>query len=97
MGSRGIQNILTMLEVAVQAVRGCGASPVLLAAMGSHGGGTRQGQKDVLDSLGITEERLGAPVITCDVTRAIGKRPADLWRTCWSRRSVWTQSSPSTG
>ena len=32
-GSRGIQNILTMLEVAVQAVRGCGASPVLLAAM----------------------------------------------------------------
>lgn len=39
-GSRGIQNILTMLEVAVQAVRGCGASPVLLAAMGSHGGGT---------------------------------------------------------
>ena len=31
-GSRGIQNILTMLEVAVQAVRGCGASPVLLAA-----------------------------------------------------------------
>lgn len=56
-GSRGIQNILTMLEVAVQAVRGCGASPVLLAAMGSHGGGTRQGQKDVLDSLGITEER----------------------------------------
>lgn len=77
-GSRGIQNILTILEVAVQAVRGCGASPVLLAAMGSHGGGTRQGQKDVLDSLGITEERLGAPVITCDVTRAIGETPGGL-------------------
>ena len=77
-GSRGIQNILTMLEVAVQAVRGCGASPVLLAAMGSHGGGTRRGQKDVLDSLGITEERLGAPVITCDVTRAIGETPGGL-------------------
>ena len=67
-----------MLEVAVQAVRGCGASPVLLAAMGSHGGGTRQGQKDVLDSLGITEERLGAPVITCDVTRAIWETPGGL-------------------
>ena len=63
-GSRGIQNILTMLEVAVQAVRGCGASPVLLAAMGSHGGGTRQGQKDVLDSLGITEEQLEAQAST---------------------------------
>lgn len=96
-GSRGIQNILTMLEVAVQAVRGCGASPVLLAAMGSHGGGTRQGQKDVLDSLGITEERLGAPVITCDVTRALGNARRTCGAHAWSRRSVWTQSSPSTG
>ena len=32
----------------------------------------------MLDSLGITEERLGAPVITCDVTRAIGETPGGL-------------------
>lgn len=74
-GNRGIQSILTMLGVVVQTVRDCGASPVPLAAMGSHGGGTRQGQEDVLDSLGITEERLDAPVITCDVIRVIGETP----------------------
>ena len=71
-GSRGIQNILTMLEAAIGVVRSKGATPVLLAAMGSHGGGTEAGQKDVLDSLGITEERLGAKVITCATGRAIG-------------------------
>lgn len=71
-GSRGIQNILTMLEAAIGVVRSRGATPVLLAAMGSHGGGTEAGQKDVLDSLGITEERLGAKVVTCATGRAIG-------------------------
>ncbi|MDR1359770.1 MAG: hypothetical protein LBJ82_02215 [Deltaproteobacteria bacterium] len=77
-GSRGIQNILPMLEVAVQMVKEAGAAPVLLAAMGSHGGGTAEGQKEVLDSLGITEERLGARVVTCDVGREIGKTPSGL-------------------
>lgn len=71
-GSRGIQNILTILETTVNYVKEKGAQPVLLAAMGSHGGGTAAGQKDVLDSLGITEERLGARVITCDQGREVG-------------------------
>ncbi len=71
-GSRGIQNILTILDGVIAAVRTSGATPVLLAAMGSHGGGTEAGQKEVLDSLGITEERLGAKVITCASGREIG-------------------------
>jgi hypothetical protein len=72
-GSRGIQNILTILEIAVGFVKDCGATPVLLAAMGSHGGGVESGQKEMLDSLGITEERLGAKVITCAEGREVGK------------------------
>ncbi len=72
-GSRGIQNICGMLEAAIGVVRRCGAQPVLLAAMGSHGGGTEEGQKEVLDSLGITEERLGAKVVTCVSCRSIGQ------------------------
>ena len=71
-GSRGIRNILTILDGVIAAVRGRGAEPVLLAAMGSHGGGTEDGQKDVLDSLGITEERLGAKIVTCARGREIG-------------------------
>lgn len=72
-GSRGIQNICAMLEAVIAVVRRCGATPVLLAAMGSHGGGTPQGQKEVLDSLNITEERLGAKVVTCATCRSIGQ------------------------
>ena len=44
-GSRGIQNICAMLEAAIAVVRRCGATPVLLAAMGSHGGGTPKGKR----------------------------------------------------
>ena len=71
-GSRGIRDILSILETAVGWVKERGAEPVLLAAMGSHGGGTAAGQKEVLDSLGITEERLGARVVTCDQGREVG-------------------------
>jgi hypothetical protein len=64
-GSRGIQNLGTILKETVHYVRGLGGAPQLIAAMGSHGGGKEQGQKEVLDSLGITEAILGAPVVTC--------------------------------
>lgn len=77
-GSRGIQNICAMLEAAIGVVRRCGATPVLLAAMGSHGGGTAEGQKEVLDSLNITEERLGVKVVTCSTCRSIGQTPDGL-------------------
>ena len=77
-GSRGIQNILLILETVIACVREKGATPVLLSAMGSHGGGTAAGQKEVLDSLGITRERLGAEVITCDKGRAIGTTSTGL-------------------
>ncbi|WP_371367174.1 hypothetical protein SRRS_12400 [Sporomusa rhizae] len=72
-GSRGIQNIVTILRQVVQYVRQHGGEPFLLAAMGSHGGGTADGQKEVLDSLGLTEEQVGAPVITCAESEVIGK------------------------
>ena len=77
-GSRGIQNILLILETAIACIREQGATPVLLSAMGSHGGGMAAGQKEVLDSLGITEERLGAKVLLCDQGREIGTTSTGL-------------------
>src|SRR4051812_8526126 len=62
-GSRGIRNIAVLVGEAVRHVRGLGANPVIVAAMGSHGGGTVAGQIAVLRSLGITEASVGAPVI----------------------------------
>lgn len=77
-GSRGIQNIVPMLRSAVTAVRAFGAEPVLLAAMGSHGGGTEEGQMELLASLGITEQALNAPVVPCARGREIGVTPSNL-------------------
>lgn len=61
-GSRGIKNISSLLREAVQHVRALGAEPVLVTAMGSHGGGTIEGQLAVSASYGITEENVGAPI-----------------------------------
>lgn len=67
-GSRGIRNIAVILREVCRVLRGWGASPFLVAAMGSHGGGTESGQREVLASLGITEESVGAEIVaTTDV------------------------------
>jgi hypothetical protein len=39
-----------------------GARPFLVPTMGSHGGGTAEGQRQVLESYGITEDFVGAPI-----------------------------------
>lgn len=61
-GSRGIANIALILKSAVQYVRDLGAQPFLVPSMGSHGGATAEGQTQVLNSYGITEEFVGAPI-----------------------------------
>ena len=54
-GSRGIKDILPILLALVDEVKAYGGEPFLLAAMGSHGGGTEDGQREVLSSR--SEER----------------------------------------
>ena len=61
-GSRGIECISTVLTTLARAVRRLGANPLILPAMGSHGGGTAEGQVEVLRHLGLTEKTLGAPI-----------------------------------
>lgn len=63
-GSRGIANMDLILKEVVLFVKERGAEPFLFPAMGSHGGGTAEGQVEVLQSLGITEESIGAPIIS---------------------------------
>jgi len=67
-GSRGITNIRAIVRQVVDALRAGGWSPFVVPAMGSHGGGTPEGQVGVLRGLGITEESVGAPVrVTLEV------------------------------
>ncbi|NLI14346.1 hypothetical protein [Pelotomaculum propionicicum] len=65
-GSRGISNIDLILREIAAYIRLLGATPVLIAAMGSHGGGSPAGQRSLLASLGITEETIGAELL-CSV------------------------------
>jgi hypothetical protein len=61
-GSRGIANIPLVLRSVATFLKDLGAHPFLVPAMGSHGEGTAEGQRKVLESYGITEEFVGAPI-----------------------------------
>ncbi len=71
-GSRGIRHIPVLLREIVAHVRALGAEPVVVAAMGSHGGGTPEGQAEVLHSLGVTEASIGAPLHTAIDAHQVG-------------------------
>ena len=61
-GSRGIAAIARIARAAVATVRSMGFDPFVVAAMGSHGGGTAAGQRALLAELGVTEASLGCPI-----------------------------------
>ena len=63
-GSRGIDRISFILKAVAGKVKDMGGEPFLVPAMGSHGGATAEGQKKILEELGITPEFIGAPVIS---------------------------------
>ena len=60
-GSRGIGNLAEIVAALVGQLQALGAQPFLFPAMGSHGGATAAGQRDVLAHLGITGRAWGRP------------------------------------
>jgi hypothetical protein len=61
-GSRGITDIRTIIHETVRFLKLKGAAPFIVPAMGSHGGATAEGQRQILAGYGITEDAMGAPV-----------------------------------
>jgi hypothetical protein len=61
-GSRGIANIATIVRAAVDSLKALGARPFVFPAMGSHGGATAEGQREVLAHYGITEATMGCEI-----------------------------------
>jgi hypothetical protein len=61
-GSRGVANINVISKAIVEAIKRLGAQPFIVPAMGSHGGGTAEGQRTVLASYGVTEAYCGCPI-----------------------------------
>lgn len=72
-GSREINNLDLIIKTVIQEVKKCGGSPFIIAAMGSHGGATVEGQLSILASYGITEEKMGVPIKATIETIEIGK------------------------
>ena len=77
-GSRGIANIPAIVRAVVERVRRHGGRPVIFPAMGSHGGGSAQGQREVLASLGIDEAAMGCEIRTCGESVLLGETDRGL-------------------
>jgi hypothetical protein len=77
-GSRGITAIPTVARAAVDALKQMGFKPFIVAAMGSHGGATAEGQRELLAGYGITPEAMGVPVRSDMETLVVGTNPVGL-------------------
>ncbi len=77
-GSRGIANISAFAAVICRSIRGKGADPFIIPAMGSHGSATPQGQVQVLKHLGITEDSCKAPICPDMAVTRIGTALDDV-------------------
>jgi hypothetical protein len=68
-GSRGVANIKLIIREICSIVKAAGGRPFIVPAMGSHGGACAQGQREIIEGYGVTEEFCGAPIYSCmDVT-----------------------------
>ncbi len=72
-GSRGIDKIAVVARAAVDWLKLRGAIPFVIPAMGSHGGSTPEGQREVLAALGVTEQSVAAPIEPSMETIELGR------------------------
>ena len=74
-GSRGVAGIGEIVASLVEALKGAGAEPFVVPAMGSHGASSAEGQALVLSHLGVCEESVGCPVRATMEAVEIGQTP----------------------
>ena len=85
-GSRGIHDMPATLAAAIDELRERGYEPFVVPAMGSHGGATAEGQRETLESLGYTPERLGCEIRSSMAVEAVGTDSMD--RTVYAARDA---------
>lgn len=81
-GSRGIPNFTQTCRAIGDELRNKGAFPFVVPAMGSHGGGSVEGQIGVLASLNMTEKTLGMPIEATMDTVVLGHSPEGVEVNC---------------
>jgi hypothetical protein len=72
-GSRGIDRIAEVVNIVGEWLEEKGHHPIIVPAMGSHGGATPEGQTGVLERLGVIHNQLRWPVEATMETLAVGK------------------------
>ncbi len=71
-GSRGIASLREVITEACSWLKSQEAVPFVFPAMGSHGGGTDEGQRAVLEGYGITPEAIEAEILSSMETVSLG-------------------------
>jgi hypothetical protein len=89
-GSRGVVNIDVIVRATVEHMKALGAHPFIIPAMGSHGGGTAEGQRSVLEHYGVTEATMGCPVhATMDVVQVGEALGLPIWLDRYAAEADW--------
>ncbi|MEX2171407.1 MAG: hypothetical protein WD851_18960 [Pirellulales bacterium] len=88
-GSRGIDNIALITKTAGQWLREHGARPFLVPAMGSHNGATAEGQRKMVESLGLTEQAMDMPIrSSMEVVKVGSVATGDVYMDRYSHESA---------
>jgi hypothetical protein len=85
-GSRGISQIDVMAKAVVATLKELRTEPFIVAAMGSHGGATPEGQRALLASYGVTEQAMGVPIHTEMETVLLGQNS-------WGEPVYWDRNA----
>jgi hypothetical protein len=71
-GSRGIHHLNIIAKETIRFLIHLGLNPIIVPAMGSHGGGTPESQETLLKSYGISQSSMGVPVVSDMDVKEIG-------------------------
>ena len=77
-GSRGIANSALTTKSIADFCKKQGAHPFVVPAMGSHGGATAEGQREILAGYGIVEEYVGCPIVSSMEVKKVGTNEAGI-------------------
>ncbi|QDS99917.1 DUF2088 domain-containing protein [Adhaeretor mobilis] len=90
-GSRGISNIPRIVKTTGEWLADHGAKPFIVPAMGSHNGGTAEGQQQMVESLGMSEAAMGMPIrSSMECVKLASVKTGDVWmdRHCYESAGV---------
>ena len=74
-GSRGIANLGSIVAGVVSEAKARGYEPFVFPAMGSHGGATAEGQREMLNELGVSESTVGCEIRSDMSVVEVGRTP----------------------